>query len=649
LSDKKNVNSNDHNLNGFLYNEEAGIYVYPNNTSLNYLDGAEKYISDTIKNATDLSSCSRELIDHIKDWPSRYHFSIKRNNLLEGLADLFDKDSNVLELGSGCGTITRWLGENFREVDAIEGSFSRACITKLRSRGLEHVNVYCDDIMRVSFDKKYDIATMIGVLEYVPFYDKDRDDPTRSCVSILKKLNDALSEQGILVLAIENKMGIKYFTGCSEDHTMRQYDGLAGYPDKTPVTFSRYELEEMLKKAGFTNIQFYHLFPDYKLADTIVTENENVQSLRPYNWIKLPFNDYSGPRWYSIPEILALKTITDSSLFWQFSNSFIVLASKSEKVNLKVDWKIKKFYNDDFHNKAFYHQITLEKADEIGYVVKRRPIAGNLKNIELENIAFSLEDQKYIAGELLSMEIARAVLKTDSDQSVKSTIKTLFDGLITDYSTGRSDESGYDLVKGDAIDYTFWNLIISDNKIHYIDRKWKIKKDIPADFVVFRSLFYMYDTLSPFLTEKDVASFIIGNMRSLYPQYDIKRLDDNVRSEEEFQSAVCSRKVKLSLSRPQVYSIAQQIRRAYDSEYDLERIKRLESGIADRDARLATLGAIVSARDQEINEMRASILWRLAMAYQKTIVDRFFRIGTHRRDVYDSLLRRARNIANGKK
>ena len=648
MSDEKNVYTDDHNLKCFLYDAEAGIYVYPNNTSLSYLDGAEKYVSDTIKNATDLSSCSRELIDHIKDWPSRYHFSIKRNNLLEGLAELFDKDSRVLELGSGCGTITRWLGERFREVDAIEGSFSRASITKLRSRGLDHVNVYCDDIMRVSFNKKYDIATLIGVLEYVPFYDKDRDDPKESCVSILKKLNDALNEQGILVLAIENKLGIKYFTGCGEDHTMRQYDGLAGYPDKTPVTFSRYELEDILKKAGFNNIQFYHLFPDYKLADTIIAETDDVQSLRPYNWIKTPFGDYSGSRWYSVPELLALKTIADSKQFWQFSNSFIVLASKSEKVNLKVGWKIKKFYNDDFHNKAFYHQITLENANEAEYIVKRTPIAGNLKSVELDNIVFSLEDQKYIPGEILSFDVARAVLKTDPTQSIRSTVKTLFDSLIIDYSTGKTDENGYDLVKGDAIDYTFWNLIVSDKKLHYIDRKWTIKKDIPADLVLFRSLFYMFDTLSPFLTEKDVSSFIIGNIQSIYPQYDKKRLDDNVLSEEDFQSAVGTRKVKLSMSKPPVYSIAQQVRRAYDSEHYLERIKGLESRIAERDARLTTLGAIVSARDRELDEMKASILWRLAMKYQKSVVDRFFRVGTHRRNVYDGLLRHARKIKTGK-
>ena len=41
----------------------------------------------------------------------------------------FDRRARVLEVGCGCGAITRFLGEEFDQVTAIEGSERRAEIT----------------------------------------------------------------------------------------------------------------------------------------------------------------------------------------------------------------------------------------------------------------------------------------------------------------------------------------------------------------------------------------------------------------------------------------------------------------------------------------------------------------------------------------
>ncbi len=64
------------------------------------------------------------------------------------------------------------------------------------------------------------------------------------------------------------------FSGCKEDHTSREFDSIVGYPGKSAVTFSRNELNEILQSSGYTNIQFYHAFPDYKYTETLFIENE---------------------------------------------------------------------------------------------------------------------------------------------------------------------------------------------------------------------------------------------------------------------------------------------------------------------------------------------------------------------------------------
>lgn len=536
-----------YSLKDFHYDKELGIYLHPSATRAEYVDDKEDYIIGTLKSVKDLTAYSCELAPYIKDWPSRYHFSFMRNNLLEGIVELFDKNSTVLEISPECGAITRWLGERFKEVDAIEGDLQRAATTRVRTSELENVKVYFGDMLNTSLEKKYDIITLIGVLAYAPFYDERTSDPHGPCLHLLSKLIESLNDRGILVLAIENKLGLKYLSGCGEDHTGKQFDGIAGYPEKSPVTFSRKELEKTLRRAGFNHIQFYHLFPDHKLTRTIIAENDEVLPLRPYNWIKTPFEDYTGHRQYLLPEPLFLKTITDAGLLWHFSNSFLVLASRSGSVNLDTRWLIKKFNNESY-DKRFHHNITLEKAGGSKYLIKRTPVFGNKPCVNIQEIEYRLENKEYICGELLSFSLYRALLEEDQGSAIKRTIKILHDSLILKYSTGKTDAGGYPLVRGDAVDYTLWNLVsLDDGNLCFIDKKWKIKRDIPADFVLFRNLFHAYFVVHPFLNEKSRPKLIVDMIRSVYPRYSLSRLNYNAKLEEEFQSIIHNKTVTIRL------------------------------------------------------------------------------------------------------
>lgn len=46
-------------------------------------------------------------------------------------------------------------------------------------------------------------------------------------------------------MAIENKLGLKYFAGCKEDHVGRMFEGIEGYKNTSGVeTFSKREFRE---------------------------------------------------------------------------------------------------------------------------------------------------------------------------------------------------------------------------------------------------------------------------------------------------------------------------------------------------------------------------------------------------------------------
>ena len=84
-----------------------------------------------------LAQLESELAAAIRDWPSQYHLDAARANLLRPIAPA--SGATVLEIGAGCGAITRFLGETGATVLALEGSLARARIAASRCRDLDNV------------------------------------------------------------------------------------------------------------------------------------------------------------------------------------------------------------------------------------------------------------------------------------------------------------------------------------------------------------------------------------------------------------------------------------------------------------------------------------------------------------------------------
>ena len=647
----------------FVFDQEHSIYTHPDNITIEYQDGGEAYILESLKKVKDLSSHSQEFRQYIKDWPSRYHFSNKRINFLEGIKEILPKNANVLEIGSGCGTITRWLGEHFRSVDALEGNTQRAGITRYRTKNLDNVKVYCGNLLATSFDKKYDIITLIGSLEYLPFYDTEYNNPKEACSALLTRLKDALNKNGILVIAIENKFGAKYFSGCKEDHTGKEFEGIIGYPEKTPVTFSRNEIESIIINSGFNYNQFYHVFPDYKLTETIIPENSETLSLYPQNWIRTPFEDYSGYRLNLFPDSLFLKSVTDSGLIWQFSNSFVIVATKSKNIKLSVDWFIKKYSNNDYSRSDFYHEITLIKKNsslslDKKYFVQRSSLSDFSPLKDTEKFVYELNDNDFFFGRLLSYDFFTAVFKKSPEHNLKQILKKLHNELLLTYSLGINDPEEYPLVNGEAIDYTFWNIIVSSqNKLNFIDKKWRSKDPLPVDFVLFRNLLNIFDKMSPYLKNKNKKLFIIETIQEIYPHYSEKRLTENLQFERRFQSFVSGREQNFTIDSFVQYCFNEQVQQ---NQVMTVQVTNLNQTLESRDQQVLELSNQVTNLNQEItrlykqyyilkeenNSMKSSISYRLLTKFHMIFIEPLFPQNSKHREIYDLGLKSGRILIN---
>jgi GT2 family glycosyltransferase/2-polyprenyl-3-methyl-5-hydroxy-6-metoxy-1,4-benzoquinol methylase len=253
---------------GLKCDDTSKVWRDKSDATFDYSDGdeVENRIACVIAEAQDVSLFSAELGAHQIDWPSIYHLSAVRANLLRPLAPLLS-NRRVLEIGAGCGAISRYLGELNAEVLALEGSRRRAATAAGRCRDLSNVTVVNQTLEQFPDGEQFDVVTLIGVLEYARKYSAEPD----GVAATLRRARSLLKEGGVLVIAIENQLGLKYFAGMHEDHLGRAMAGIQDHysPDGV-VTFGRQELSEKILAAGFTDCEFALPFPDYKLPSNVI-------------------------------------------------------------------------------------------------------------------------------------------------------------------------------------------------------------------------------------------------------------------------------------------------------------------------------------------------------------------------------------------
>ncbi len=349
---------------------ETGVWERPDGTHVTYADGAESRILKLVRDARDLGTLSGELAAAISDWPTEYHFSRSRHCLLRPLD--IQPGARVLELGCGCGALTRYLGECGARVDAVEGSRPRAQIAAARCRDLPTVAVYLDDLAGFSSPATYDWVLLIGVLEYAPAYSSSPD----PVGDYLAHAAQFLSPGGRLVVAIENKLGLKYFNGCSEDHIGRPFYGIQGlYADKEPVTFGKQELTEYLVRTGFGSVGFAYPFPDYKLPDVVLTDAAFASPDFPVTDFLFPSlsRDYQSPTPRPFHEALVRGELVANGLLADFANSFLAVAAKADAPTFPppsgLAWRF------DVHRAPHRATQTDYKQTSNGIVASRRLLA----------------------------------------------------------------------------------------------------------------------------------------------------------------------------------------------------------------------------------------------------------------------------------
>lgn len=289
-------------------------YKYYNGKDL-YSEGdeAEEKILELVKTTDDYST---ELMK-AENWIAIYQLLKQRENIIVPMD--INEDDEVLEIGSGMGATTGAIARRCKKVECIELSRRRSLINAYRNKEYDNIEIMVGNFQDIQIKKKYNVITLIGVLEYAQHYihsDKPYED-------FIKKISECLKPQGKLYVAIENKLGLKYFAGCCEDHLGKVFVGIEGYQKDDKVrTFSKSQLEELLLNNGFESTYFYYPYPDYKLPEIIFSDD-----YLPNKSIHMPTkSNYLMDRICCFDEGKVYRSLANTEELKVLSNSFLVEA-----------------------------------------------------------------------------------------------------------------------------------------------------------------------------------------------------------------------------------------------------------------------------------------------------------------------------------
>lgn len=257
-------------------------------------------------------------LEETEEFAVYYYLAKEREFIIEPME--ISKTESILEIGAGCGAITGALAQRAKDVTCIELSKRRSMINAYKNSANNNIEIYVGNYADVKLERKYDVVTLIGVFEYSNYYINGEKPYHAMLLDVYKKLKDG----GRLYIAIENRLGAKYFSGCKEDHGNNEFEGIEGYPFSVKAkTFSYYELTNMFEECEIKNYKFYYPYPDYKFPTQIFSED-----YLPKQETILPVAcNYGATRKQYFDEVRFLKSLLPEE-FKLFSNSFLVCIRK---------------------------------------------------------------------------------------------------------------------------------------------------------------------------------------------------------------------------------------------------------------------------------------------------------------------------------
>lgn len=223
-------------------------------------------------------------------------FSEKRPAALELLQ--LSGSEVALDLGCMWGALTIPMAKQVDSLLAIDQTIESLKFSEARAteEHVDNIRFLCANLRDITLPKEtFNIAIVNGVLEWIPeveqvvvndyWYSANArgayESPGKMQKDFLENVYQGLKLDGRLMLAIENRYDYKMFFGERDPHAGILFTsflprGLANLISKIfkrreyrPWIYSFNGIQELLEETGFTSIELYAVWPDYRMPDHI--------------------------------------------------------------------------------------------------------------------------------------------------------------------------------------------------------------------------------------------------------------------------------------------------------------------------------------------------------------------------------------------
>lgn len=191
----------------------------------------------------------------------------------------------ILDVGSGWGQTSFLLAKDKTNiVISLEKIGARALFQAIRKEKdkVGNIHIVNGDFLNARFKNNvFDLITLIGVLEWIGVNGQP-ENPGNVQLSALRKAYGLLRDGGVICIGIENRIGFNNFLG-AKDHSGLRFTSLMprfladiyvrmrkplyrsnmkflGY---RTYTYSMYGYKNLLKEAGFKNVEIFIAHPHY--------------------------------------------------------------------------------------------------------------------------------------------------------------------------------------------------------------------------------------------------------------------------------------------------------------------------------------------------------------------------------------------------
>lgn len=451
-------------------------------------------------------------------WKVFYNFAPIR----EGLLNWYDFDENavLLELGCEYGALTSLYCRKCRQVIAVDRKEACAEYTRKRNIRFDNLSTVCmdiDDIEKFGFERQFDYIVVM------PAYYGGR------LCDVLDSVKQYLKKSGSLFIIADNLLGVNTLSG-------KTYGGEPFAEGSDTGKVSKEVLGALLKKQGYTSIEWFYPMPDYVVPQEIYTDKSIPDSLHTDRIIECyPYKEtmIAEPDKY-------MREAIENKIFPQLANSFLV-ECKMEGITCGVTYAA--LSTDRERNSAYATKIYGDK------LVTKEPLydegqsgldmlydnAVKLERRGIPVIKHELSDGKITMPFIKDGTMMQFMLKHSDRQEV-------IDGLIEDVYRciiGSSDaadaqtnamlyydsDADWGVILSEAyLDMIPFNCFYDGKEMAFFDQEFCVK-NYPAKYVVFRMLRYVDLTMKNAGLEFELEKFKV--------RYGLKKIWNYCLSEED--------------------------------------------------------------------------------------------------------------------